>query len=85
MSSRLAKLDNDLMKVPKLEAGGVNWVVYKVRFVWSIDARGLLEHVDGSEREPVCQVNPEWSQRRIPWATTPVKWSRLSIHVRRRV
>jgi len=58
MSSRLAKLGDDLMKVPKLEAGGVNWVVYKDHFVWSIDARGLLEHVDGSEREPVCQVKP---------------------------
>ena len=58
MSSRLAKLGDDLMKVPKLEAGGVNWVVYKDCFVWSIDARGLLEHVDGSEREPVCPVKP---------------------------
>jgi hypothetical protein len=56
MSSRFAKLGNDLMKGPKLEAGGVNWVVYKDRFVWSIDTHGLLEHVDGSEREPVCPV-----------------------------
>ena len=58
MSSRLAKLGDDLMKVPKLEAGGVNWVVYKDRFLWSVDACGLLEHVDGSEREPVCWVKP---------------------------
>ena len=57
MSSRLAKLGDDLMKVPKLEAGG-NWVVYKDRFIWSIDMHGLLEHVDGSEREPICQVKP---------------------------
>ena len=52
------KLGDDLMKVPRLEAGGTNWVVYKDRFVWSVDARGLLEHVDGSEREPVCPVKP---------------------------
>ncbi len=58
MSSRFSKLGNDLMKVPKLEAGGVNWVVYKDRFIWSIDVSGLLEHVDGSEREPVCLVKP---------------------------
>jgi len=58
MSSRFAKLGDDLMKVPKLEAGGANWVIYKDRFIWSVDARGLLEHVDGSEREPVCPVKP---------------------------
>ena len=47
MSLRLAKLGDDLMKVPKLGAGGVNWVVYKDRFLWSVDARGLLKHSDG--------------------------------------
>ena len=59
MSSRLAKLGDDLMKVPKLEAGSVNWVVYKDCFLWSVDARGLLKHVDGSKREPVCWVKPQ--------------------------
>jgi hypothetical protein len=46
------KLSDDLMKVPKLDASGNNWVIYKDRFVWAIDARGLLDHVDGSIREP---------------------------------
>jgi hypothetical protein len=59
-----SKLGDDLMKVPKLEAGGVNWVVYKDRFLWSVDARGLLEHVDGSEREPVCPVKPRFVPKR---------------------
>ena len=59
MSSKFAKLGDDLMKVPKLEAGGVNWVVYKDRFTWSVDARGLLEHIDGSGAEPVCPVLPK--------------------------
>jgi hypothetical protein len=58
MSSKFGKLGDDLMKVPKLEAGGTNWVVYKDRLLLSIDARGLLEHVDGSEREPICPVKP---------------------------
>src|SRR6266508_6069312 len=40
------------MKVPKLDASGTNWVVYKDRFLWSVDAQGLLDHVDGSRREP---------------------------------
>ncbi len=64
MSSKFAKLGDDLMKVPKLEAGGRNWVVYKDRFLWSVDARGLLERVDGSEREPVCPVKPRMVPRR---------------------
>ena len=58
------KLGDDLMKVPRLEAGGTNWVVYKDRFLWSVDARGLLKHIDGSEREPVCPVKPRMVPRR---------------------
>jgi len=46
------KLGDDLMRVLKLDVSGNNWVVYKTRFLWEIDARGLLEHVDGSEWEP---------------------------------
>ena len=52
MSSSSMKLGDDLMKVPKLDVSGNNWVIYKDRFTWAIDARGLLEHVDGSGREP---------------------------------
>jgi hypothetical protein len=37
------------MKVPKLDVGSVNWVVYRDRFMLSIAVRGLLEHLDGSE------------------------------------
>ena len=51
------------MKVPKLEAGGANWVIYKDRFLWSIDARILLEHIDGSEREPICLVKPSYTSK----------------------
>ena len=61
--SSLGKLRDDLMKVPGLEASGVNWIVYKDRFLWSVNARSLLEHVDGSEREPVCLVKPQMVPR----------------------
>ena len=44
------------MKVLRLEVGGSNWVIYKDRFLWSIDTQGLLEHVDGSGNEPTCPV-----------------------------
>jgi hypothetical protein len=62
--SDYGKLGDDLMKVPKLEVGGANWVVYKDRFLWSVDARGLLEHVDGSEREPRCPIKPRMVPRK---------------------
>jgi len=39
-------------------------MVYKDRFIWSVDARGLLKHVDGSEREPVCPVKPRMVPRK---------------------
>jgi len=72
------------MKVPRLEAGGANWVVYKDRFLWAVDARGLLEHVDGSEREPVCSVNPGWFQEGILRERTPKTLSRMPIQRRKK-
>ena len=50
--STSTRLGDDLMKVPQLNVAGTNWVVYKDRFTWAIDARGLLEHVNGSKWEP---------------------------------
>ncbi len=64
MSDLIGKLGDDFMKVSRLEAGGTNWVIYKDRFLWSVDARGLLGHVDGSERELVCPVKPQMIPRR---------------------
>ena len=52
----IAKLGDDLMKVPKLDVTGTNWVIYKDQFLWSINARGLLKHVDGSGVEPKSPV-----------------------------
>ena len=48
----ITKLGDDLMKVLKLDASGTNWVIYKDRFLWAVDARGLLGHVDGTGGEP---------------------------------
>ncbi|PPQ86723.1 LOW QUALITY PROTEIN: hypothetical protein CVT26_004429 [Gymnopilus dilepis] len=46
------KLGDDFMKVPRLDEAGKNWVVYKDRFLWSIDARGYVHHVDGTSYAP---------------------------------
>jgi hypothetical protein len=50
------KLGHNLMKVPKLDVSSTNWVIYKDRFTWAIDARGLLEHLDGSGKEPTRPI-----------------------------
>ncbi|KJA26561.1 hypothetical protein HYPSUDRAFT_123358, partial [Hypholoma sublateritium FD-334 SS-4] len=50
------KLGDDFLRIPKLDVAGANWVVYKDRFQWAIDARGLLEHIDGSEMEPASPI-----------------------------
>jgi hypothetical protein len=36
---------------------GIHWVVYKDRFLWSIDARGLLDHLEGTEVEPTDLID----------------------------
>jgi hypothetical protein len=51
------KIGDEFLRVPKLDVAGANWVIYKDRFLWSIDARGYLDHIDGSETEPVNPVN----------------------------
>ena len=48
--SSTTKLGDEFLCVPKLDVTGTNWVIYKDRFLWSIDAHGLLEHIDGSEQ-----------------------------------
>ena len=36
---------------------GINWVVYKDRFLWSVDTRGLLDHLEGTEKEPTDPID----------------------------
>ncbi|RDB30296.1 hypothetical protein Hypma_007134 [Hypsizygus marmoreus] len=50
------KLGDDFLRVPKLDVSGSNWVIYKDRFLWSVDARGLLEHLDGTLSKPVDPI-----------------------------
>ncbi|KAI0697398.1 hypothetical protein C8T65DRAFT_561607, partial [Cerioporus squamosus] len=45
---------DDSVRVPKLEVGGGNWVLYKARLVWAADAKGVAGHLDGTSKEPVA-------------------------------
>ncbi|KAJ6588174.1 hypothetical protein B0H19DRAFT_922003, partial [Mycena capillaripes] len=47
------RLGDDFLRIPKLEVTGTNWVIYKDRFMWAVDARGLAEHLEASAAAPV--------------------------------
>jgi hypothetical protein len=49
MSTLNGKLGEDFLHIPKLIADGENWMMYKECLQWSIDACGLLGHLDGTE------------------------------------
>ena len=42
------KLGDDHVRVPKLDVGGANWVLYKEWLTWAADAKGLTGHLDGT-------------------------------------
>ncbi|KAG2074265.1 hypothetical protein BDR04DRAFT_1151353 [Suillus decipiens] len=53
MSTSNGKLREDFLWILKLVTNGENWMMYKEQLQWSIDARGLLSHLDGTEIKPV--------------------------------
>ncbi|KAJ7721363.1 hypothetical protein B0H16DRAFT_1335375 [Mycena metata] len=52
-STTSTKLGDDFLRIPKLEVTGTNWVIYKDRFTWAVDARGLAEHIEPNAEAPV--------------------------------
>ena len=50
--STTTKLGDEFLRIPKLEVSGTNWVIYKDHFAWSLDAHGILSHIDGTGIEP---------------------------------
>ena len=57
MSFSTTKLGDEFLHIPKLDVAGINWVVHKDRFLWSIDARGLLDHLEGTKEEPTDPID----------------------------
>ncbi|KAG2050454.1 hypothetical protein BDR06DRAFT_891696, partial [Suillus hirtellus] len=47
------KLGEDFLRIPKLATDGKNWMMYKEHLQWSINARGLIGHLDGTKKKPV--------------------------------
>ena len=50
--SASTKLGNKFMRIPKLDMSSTNWVIFKDCFIWVLDARGILDHIDGTAMEP---------------------------------
>ena len=59
------KLGDDFLRIPKLDVSGSNWVIYKERFTWALDARGILDHIDVAGVEPVDPVPEEARKEKL--------------------
>ena len=57
--STSTKLGDEFLRIPKLEVSGTNWVIFKDRFTWALDARGILDHIDGTGSEPKDPISKE--------------------------
>jgi hypothetical protein len=44
--------------VPKLEASGLNWAIFLVRFRDAVDAKGFWGHFDGTNLVPGLSTPP---------------------------
>ena len=60
--STTAKLGDDFLCILKLDVSGSNWVIFKDCFLWSIDARGLTEHLDGTAEAPSNPISASAQQ-----------------------
>ena len=57
--STSTKLGDEFLRIPKLEASGKNWVIFKDRFSWALDARCMMDHIDGTGKEPKDPISEE--------------------------
>ena len=76
--SATTRLGDKFLCIPKLDVAGINWVVYKDRFLWSIDARGLIDHLKGTEVEP---TDPIAATIRAAVATTPLDMAQVLVDI----
>jgi hypothetical protein len=53
-----SKLGEYFVRLPKCNADGSNYIVYRDRFVFAIEAAGLKDHVDVSKTAPTAPAAP---------------------------
>ena len=44
--------------IPKLDASGLNWAIFAVRFQDAMEAKGFWGHFDGSKTQPMASPSP---------------------------
>ena len=55
MSTTTTSLSDSLpSSIPKLDASGLNWAIFSVRFQDAIEAKGFWSHFDGTETRPTA-------------------------------
>ena len=59
MSITTTKMGDEFLHILKLEVSSINWVIYKDRFALALDARGMMDHVDGTRVEPKESISEE--------------------------
>ncbi|KAJ3801644.1 hypothetical protein GGU11DRAFT_663972, partial [Lentinula aff. detonsa] len=79
------KLGDDFLCVPKLDVSGKNWVIYKDRLRWSIDARGLLKHVDGTTPTIETSVTATDGTRSVSNADEVLEWKKGEAIVKQQI
>lgn len=60
--STIAKLGNEFLCILKLDLTGSNWVIFKEQFLWALDACSILDHIDGTSKEPPANPIPKEDQ-----------------------
>ena len=54
-----SKLGDEFLHILKLDVSGSNWVLYKERIFWALDAHTTLDHVDRTGGELIDPVPPK--------------------------
>ena len=70
--------DSNIFKVPKLLTDGSNWITYKDRLRWALDARGLSSHLDDNVSEPQPPTVATESSTTTPTQLPPDALSQLT-------
>ena len=71
--STSTKLGNEFLRIPKLDVSGSNWVIFKECFIWALDARGIIDHIDGTSDEPTNPVSEAAQKRKEGLSAEEIK------------
>ena len=63
--STSTKLGDEFLRIPKLEVSGTNWVIFKDCFTWALDACSILDHIDGTGKEPEDPIPQETREKEL--------------------